>query len=178
MIHLGVMGLCLRSKDGAVLMARHGYAPERSPWGFPGGGIENGELPEQALLREWHEELGVVPVVRGLVSISHRVTPEMTHILYMYQVECCATQIEVDGREVVQWAWVTAHRLQIMAQHHRLLSPRDYFMARYILTNGRLISMVPVPYTAPADLREGVQRTALYIVGYPSNFHDEAGTSR
>ena len=49
---------CPRSvlKSGAILMVHH---PERG-WEFPGGHVEDGEHPEQALHREMVEEIGGV----------------------------------------------------------------------------------------------------------------------
>lgn len=47
--------------DGRVLAARRSAPPELAGgWEFPGGKIEPGELPEDALARECLEELGVV----------------------------------------------------------------------------------------------------------------------
>ncbi len=43
-----------------LLQDRHGIARHGEEWGFFGGEIESGETPEQALIRETGEELGVV----------------------------------------------------------------------------------------------------------------------
>ncbi|MET9849058.1 (deoxy)nucleoside triphosphate pyrophosphohydrolase [Streptomyces ossamyceticus] len=47
-------------KDGRLLAARRSAPPELAGrWELPGGKVEPGEPPEQALVRELREELGV-----------------------------------------------------------------------------------------------------------------------
>ena len=55
-----VTAVALIDVDGRVLLARR--PPGKSMaglWEFPGGKVRDGELPEGALIRELHEELGI-----------------------------------------------------------------------------------------------------------------------
>ena len=55
-----VTAVALIDVDGRVLLARR--PPGKSMeglWEFPGGKVQDGELPEAALIRELHEELGI-----------------------------------------------------------------------------------------------------------------------
>ena len=56
-------------RGGEVLIGqRRVDQPMASLWEFPGGKIEAGESPEQALARELSEELGIVATVGHLVT--------------------------------------------------------------------------------------------------------------
>ena len=44
-------------KDGKILATQRGYGDQKGFWEFPGGKIESGETPEEALVREIKEEL-------------------------------------------------------------------------------------------------------------------------
>jgi 8-oxo-dGTP diphosphatase len=46
-------------EGGRLLLGRRARAPYAGAWDLPGGFLETDELPEQALRRELHEEIGV-----------------------------------------------------------------------------------------------------------------------
>jgi 8-oxo-dGTP diphosphatase len=54
---MGVSGLIIR--DGKVLLVRRGKEPFLGYWSLPGGSIEPGETPEEAVKREVLEETGL-----------------------------------------------------------------------------------------------------------------------
>jgi 8-oxo-dGTP diphosphatase len=53
-------------RDGHILMVRHHY-DRRDYWTLPGGGVEQGETPELAVLREVREEVGLSGIVSRLL---------------------------------------------------------------------------------------------------------------
>ncbi|WP_137700997.1 (deoxy)nucleoside triphosphate pyrophosphohydrolase [Marimonas lutisalis] len=55
-----VSAVALIDIDGRVLLAQRPEGKSMAGlWEFPGGKVEEGEIPEHALIRELHEELGI-----------------------------------------------------------------------------------------------------------------------
>ena len=62
-----VVAAVIRSKDKVFATAR-GYGELKGQWEFPGGKIEPGETPRQALVREIKEELELEIIVGDLID--------------------------------------------------------------------------------------------------------------
>lgn len=55
-----VVAVVLIDRDGRVLLSQRPSGKSMAGlWEFPGGKVENGEVPEEALIRELNEELGI-----------------------------------------------------------------------------------------------------------------------
>ena len=56
-------------RDGEVFATQRGYGDYKDWWEFPGGKVEQGESPEQALAREIKEELAAeISVGEGILQ--------------------------------------------------------------------------------------------------------------
>ncbi len=75
-------------------------------WEFPGGKVELGESPPDALVRELREELGVEVRVGEIFAVGHHVYPEREVVLLVYECELVAG--EPQALEVADFAWFTA----------------------------------------------------------------------
>lgn len=59
-------------KNGKIFATQRGYGDFKDGWEFPGGKVEQGEAPEQAIIREIKEELGADIKVTGfLTTVEH-----------------------------------------------------------------------------------------------------------
>ena len=98
---------------GAILLARiaSGY-PGQGRWTLPGGGVEWGEHPDDALVREVHEETGFSVTEFSLIGINSRVFSATANhaglhavrMLYDVPLNGEPRVVEVDGSvDAVRW---------------------------------------------------------------------------
>ncbi len=108
-----VTAVALIDPEGRVLLAKR--PPGKSLaglWEFPGGKVDPGETPEQALIRELHEELGIdtwKSCLAPLTFASH--SYEDFHLL-MPLFACRRWDGIATGREGQALAWVRPNQLR------------------------------------------------------------------
>ena len=108
-----VAACALVDADGRVLIAqRPAGKPMAGLWEFPGGKIEDGEAPEQSLIRELQEELGIVvneACLAPLTFVSHAY-PDFHLLMPLYV--CRRWEEQVTASEGQALAWVKPNRLR------------------------------------------------------------------
>jgi 8-oxo-dGTP diphosphatase len=92
--------LLTRRMEGAHL---EGY------WEFPGGKLEQGEGPEEALVRECHEECGIGVEVDDIVDVTFHSYPGKDVLLLFY--DCRLVSGEVQHLGVAEHVWCTPAEL-------------------------------------------------------------------
>jgi 8-oxo-dGTP diphosphatase len=108
-----VAACALIDADGRVLIAERPAGKSMAGlWEFPGGKVDPGERPEDALIRELNEELGITvneSCLAPLTFASHTYTD--FHLLMPLYV-CRRWQGVVSPHEGQKLAWVRPNRLR------------------------------------------------------------------
>jgi 8-oxo-dGTP diphosphatase len=110
---------CKRSVAGIAVKGRRCFIARRKPggdlggkWEFPGGKVEEHESDAQALIREYHEELGVTVAVGpcvGTVSFEHHGKP---FSLAAYCVFFDSENFSLP--EHSEWRWAALEEIETM----------------------------------------------------------------
>jgi 8-oxo-dGTP diphosphatase len=108
-----VTACALVDVDGRVLIARRPEGKTMAGlWEFPGGKVEAGELPEQTLIRELMEELGIDVTQACLAPLTFASHSYPDFHLLMPLWICRRWEGIVTAREGQELAWVRPQRLK------------------------------------------------------------------
>lgn len=107
-----VAACALVDADGRVLLAKRPPGrPLAGFWEFPGGKVEVGETPEQALVRELQEELSIKVSPKCLAPFTFASHSYEAFHLVMPLYVCRTWEGEVAGLQGQELAWVRAKAL-------------------------------------------------------------------
>ena len=84
-------------RDGAVLATQRGYGEFEGWWEFPGGKVDAGETPEQALVREIREEMNASIAVGRYLC-----TAEYDYATFHLSMRCYVCSLVDDKFELLE----------------------------------------------------------------------------
>ena len=91
-------------KSGSRIFAtQRGYGEFKDGWEFPGGKVEPGEAPEEALVREIHEELDAEIEVGELIDIIEYDYPTFHLSMKCYWATLVSGTLELKEHEAAKW---------------------------------------------------------------------------
>lgn len=103
MRHIEVVAAIIHDSEGRIFATQRGYGEFKDLWEFPGGKIETGETPEEALRREIWEELETRIVVDRLVTTVEWDYPSFHLSLHCYWCTVESGHLELKEHEAARW---------------------------------------------------------------------------
>ena len=119
-------------KEGKIFATQRGYGEWKDWWEFPGGKMEPGETPEEALKREIREELSTEIRVDELLCTVEYDYPKFHLTLHCYLCSLVTEALHLNEHEAARWLandeldsvkWLPADREVIEKIIMRSLSP-------------------------------------------------------
>ena len=100
--HINVVAAIIHKGD-AIFATQRGYGPWKDWWEFPGGKIEAGETPGEALRREIREELGTEIQVGALLDTVEWDYPEFHLTMHCFLSRLSGPAPELKEHESARW---------------------------------------------------------------------------
>ena len=99
---VNVVAAVIRDKDKIFATAR-GYGEFKGQWEFPGGKIEAGETPQEALVREIKEELEATIKVGDLIDTIEYDYPSFHLSMQCFWCEVAEGELKLLEAEAARW---------------------------------------------------------------------------
>ena len=103
MKQIEVVAAIIHDSHGRVFATQRGYGDYKDWWEFPGGKMEAGETPEEALRREIKEELDTHIVVEHFVDTVEWDYPQFHLTMHCYLCRVESGHLELKEHEAAKW---------------------------------------------------------------------------
>ena len=90
-------------REGQVFATQRGYGEFQGWWEFPGGKLESGECPQEALIREIHEELDAEISVGELLETVEWDYPNFHLTMHCFVCSLTSESLHLNEHEAAAW---------------------------------------------------------------------------
>ena len=98
-----VVAAIIRDANGRILCTQRGYGEWKDWWEFPGGKLEAGETPEEALMREIREELSTeIRVDEFLCTVDYDY-PTFHLTMHCYLCSLLTGALHLNEHKAARW---------------------------------------------------------------------------
>ena len=91
------------AQEGKIFATQRGYGEFKDGWEFPGGKIEEGETPQQALVRESQEELDTEVEVGDLLGTVEYDYPTFHLSMQCFLCKIKSGSLNLKEHEAARW---------------------------------------------------------------------------
>ena len=98
-----VSAAIIHDKTGRIFATQRGYGEWKDWWEFPGGKIEPGETPEEALAREIKEELNAEISIDKFVTTVEYDYPKFHLTMHCYLCSLATDSLHLNEHEAAKW---------------------------------------------------------------------------
>lgn len=98
-----VVAAIIHDEEGRIFATQRGYGPMKDGWEFPGGKMESGETPEDALKREIWEELETRIEVEQLFETIDYDYPDFHITMHCYICKVESGKLTLKEHEAARW---------------------------------------------------------------------------
>ena len=102
MKHTEVVAAIIRKED-KIFATQRGYGEWKDWWEFPGGKMEAGEMPEEALKREIREELSTEIIVDEFLCTVEYDYPKFHLTMHCYLCSLLMEALHLNEHEAAKW---------------------------------------------------------------------------
>ena len=95
-------------KEDAIFATQRGYGDFAGGWEFPGGKVEPGETPEQAIVREIQEELETTVAVDGFLTTVDYDYPTFHLTMHCYVCHVSEGRLHLLEHSAAKWLTLDA----------------------------------------------------------------------
>jgi 8-oxo-dGTP diphosphatase len=122
MKQIEVVAAIIHDDEGHIFATQRGYGEMKDGWEFPGGKMELGESPEEALKREIWEELETKIVVERLVQTVEWDYPAFHLTMHCFWCHIESGSLKLKEHEAAKWLtkdqldsvdWLPADRIVV-----------------------------------------------------------------
>lgn len=122
MRQIEVVAAIIHDDEGRIFATQRGYGDYKDGWEFPGGKIELGETPEEALKREIWEELETKIVVERLIQTVDYDYPKFHLKMHCFWCHIGSGSLTLKEHEAARWLmpedidsvdWLPADRIVV-----------------------------------------------------------------